>query len=378
VWFVTTHMGLGTVVHVVGARPNFVKMAPVIAALDDRADVAQRIVHTGQHYDARMSAEVLSDLELPVPDVFLGVGSGTHGAQTARALEAVERALLDEQPDLVCVGGDVNSTLAVALAAAKLGIPVAHVEAGLRSFDWTMPEEINRVLTDRLSTILFTHSPEAATNLAAEGIDPERVRFVGNTMIDSLRRFEARAEERSPWRTLRLRRGNYVLVTLHRPSNVDPGPQLRRVVSALVELAAHTRVAFPVHPRTTERLRAEGLLTSLLDAGVDCLLPLGYLDFLGLEIGAGAIVTDSGGLQEEASALGVPCFTLRPNTERPVTITQGTNTLLGEDPAPIADIRPAELERREAHIEGWDGHAGQRAADVIAEALGARRARALA
>jgi UDP-N-acetylglucosamine 2-epimerase (non-hydrolysing) len=378
VWLVVATMGAGTVVHVVGARPNFVKLAPVIAALEERGDVEQRIVHTGQHYDERMSAEMLSDLEFPEPDVFLGVGSGTHGAQTARALEAFEGVLLEEGADLVCVGGDVNSTLAVALATAKLGIPIAHVEAGLRSFDWTMPEEINRVLTDRLSDILFTHSPEATTNLAAEGIDPARVRFVGNTMIDSLRRFEARAEERRPWRTLRLQRGDYVLVTLHRPSNVDDAPQLRRVVDALVGLAGHARVVFPVHPRTTERLRAEGLLASLLAAGVECLEPLGYLDFLGLEIGAGAIVTDSGGVQEEASALGVPCFTLRPNTERPVTITHGTNTLLGEDPRPIADIRPRELERRVAEIDGWDGHAGQRAADVIAAAIGARRAEAFA
>jgi UDP-N-acetylglucosamine 2-epimerase (non-hydrolysing) len=353
-------------------------MAPVIAALEERGDVEQRIVHTGQHYDERMSAEIVADLELPEPDVFLGVGSGTHGAQTARALEAFEGVLLEEEPDLVCVGGDVNSTLAVALATAKLGIPIAHVEAGLRSFDWTMPEEINRVLTDRLSKILFTHSPEAATNLAAEGIEPARVHFVGNTMIDSLRRFEARAEERRPWQTLRLRRGDYVLVTLHRPSNVDAAAQLRRVVDALVELAGHTRVVFPVHPRTTERLRSEGLLASLLGAAVECLEPLGYLDFLGLEIGAGAIVTDSGGVQEEASALGVPCFTLRPNTERPVTITQGTNTLLGENPAPIADIRPRELERRAAEIEGWDGHAGQRAAEVIAAALAVRPEEAFA
>jgi UDP-N-acetylglucosamine 2-epimerase (non-hydrolysing) len=371
-------MGLRSVVHVVGARPNFVKMAPVIFALEERGDVAQRIVHTGQHYDERMSAEMLSDLEFPEPDIFLGVGSGTHGAQTARALEAFERVLLGEGPDLVCVGGDVNSTLAVALAAAKLGIPIAHVESGLRSFDWTMPEEINRVLTDRLSQILFTHSPEAAANLAVEGIDPGRVRFVGNTMIDSLRRFEARAEERKPWGPLRLERGDYVLVTLHRPSNVDTGPQLQRIVDALVGLAGHTQVIFPVHPRTTERLRADGLLESLHGAGVQCTEPIGYLDFLGLEIGAGAIVTDSGGVQEEASALGVPCFTLRPNTERPITIAQGTNTLLGDDPEPIADIRPRELEHRVARIEGWDGYAGQRAAEVIATVLESRPAEVFA
>ena len=371
-------MGPGTVVHVVGARPNFVKMAPVIAALNERGDVEQRIVHTGQHYDERMSAEMLADLEFPEPDIFLGVGSGTHGAQTARALEAFERVLLDDPADLVCVGGDVNSSLAVALAAAKLGIPIAHVEAGLRSFDWTMPEEINRVLTDRLSDLLFTHSPEAATHLAAEGIDASRVHFVGNTMIDSLRQFEAKAEGRHAWRDLGLLRGEYVLVTLHRPSNVDDAAQLRRVVAALEELAASVPVLFPVHPRTTERLRSEGLLDGFERAGVRCLEPLGYLDFLGLEIGAGAIVTDSGGVQEEASALGVPCFTLRPNTERPITITQGTNTLLGEDPAPIARIRPRELEHKVARIEGWDGHAGGRVADVIATTLSARGARVMA
>jgi UDP-N-acetylglucosamine 2-epimerase (non-hydrolysing) len=362
-------MALARVVHVVGARPNFVKMAPVIAALDDCPDVTQRVVHTGQHYDARLSAEMLSDLGFPEPDVFLGVGSGPHGAQTARVLEGFEQLLLDDRPDLVCVGGDVNSTLAVALAAAKLGIPVAHIEAGLRSFDWTMPEEINRVLTDRMADLLFTHSPEAATNLAAEGIDAERVRFVGNTMIDSLRRFEHRAAERRPWWDAGVPRGEYVLVTLHRPSNVDETGQLRRIVAALVELAASVPVLFPIHPRTVARLRAEELMANLEDGHVRCLEPLGYLDFLGLEIGAGAVVTDSGGVQEEAAVLGVPCFTLRRNTERPVTITHGTNTLLGEDPGPIADIRPGALEHRPAEIEGWDGRAGKRVADVIVAAL---------
>jgi len=362
-------MTSGCVVQVVGARPNFVKMAPVIAALEDRPEVTQRVVHTGQHYDERMSAEMLADLGFPEPDIFLGVGSGPHGAQTARVLEAFERLLLEERPDLVCVGGDVNSTLAVALAAAKLGVPVAHVEAGLRSFDWTMPEEINRVLTDRVADLLFTHSPEAAGNLSAEGIDGSRVCFVGNTMIDSLRRFEGRAEEREPWREVGAARGEYVLVTLHRPSNVDEPRQLRRIVAALAALGAGAPVIFPVHPRTVERLRADGLMSRLEAAGVRCLDPLGYLDFLGLEIGAGAIVTDSGGVQEEAAVLGVPCFTLRRNTERPVTITHGTNVLLGDDPRAIARIRPALLERRPAIIEGWDGHAGTRVADVLAAAL---------
>jgi UDP-N-acetylglucosamine 2-epimerase (non-hydrolysing) len=371
-------MGLGSVLHVVGARPNFVKMAPVVTALADRAGITQRIVHTGQHYDARMSEEMLSDLAFPEPDVFLGVGSGTHGAQTARALESFESVLLDDPPDMVCVGGDVNSTLAVALAAAKLQIPVAHVEAGLRSFDWSMPEEINRVLTDRLSELLFTHSPEASTNLAAEGIDLGRVHPVGNTMIDTLRRLEDAAAARRPWEGLSVEPGDYVLVTLHRPSNVDAAPQLRRIVTALTELAADVPVLFPVHPRTRARLQAEVLLSDLERAGVRSLEPLGYLDFLGLEIGAGAIVTDSGGVQEEASALGVPCFTLRSNTERPVTLVQGTNTLLGEDPAPIARLRPRELERTPAAIEGWDGRAGKRLADVLVSSLDSERLKAAA
>jgi UDP-N-acetylglucosamine 2-epimerase (non-hydrolysing) len=352
-------------IQVVGARPNFVKMAPIIDALARRDDVSQLVVHTGQHYDERMSAEMFSDLQLPQPDIFLGIGSGTHGAQTARALSAFEEVLLDRRPDLVCAGGDVNSTLAVALAAAKLGIPVAHVEAGLRSFDWTMPEEINRVLTDRLSTLLFTHSPEAAGNLESEGIDPSRVHFVGNTMIDSLRRFEGAALARRPWDLVGVAAGRYVLVTLHRPSNVDLAHQLERIVGALIRLGEHADVIFPVHPRTRARLDAAGLLEPLENA-VHCLEPVGYLDFLGLEAGAGAIVTDSGGVQEEASAFGIPCFTLRANTERPVTITQGTNTLLGEDPTPIVDIRPGAAERAPAEIDGWDGRAGERVAAVLA------------
>ena len=309
--------------HVVGARPNFVKMAPIIDALAPRDDVSQVVVHTGQHYDERMSGEMLSDLGLPEPDVFLGVGSGTHGSQTGRALIAFEEVLLERRPDLVCAGGDVNSTLAVALASAKLGIPVAHVEAGLRSFDWTMPEEINRVLTDRLSTLLFTHSPEAATNLEAEGIDASRVHFVGNTMIDSLRRFEDAAVARRPWERAGVNAGaatSSSRFTARRTSTSRPNS------SASSQRCSGSRstpaVIFPVHPRTRARLAAAGLLERL-ESAVHCMEPVGYLDFLGLEAGAGAIVTDSGGVQEEASAFGIPCFTLRANTERPVTITSG-------------------------------------------------------
>jgi UDP-N-acetylglucosamine 2-epimerase (non-hydrolysing) len=354
------------VVHVVGARPNFVKLAPVVHALGAYPGVSQRIVHTGQHYDQRMSDEILVDLELPPPDVFLGVGSGPHGAQTGRILEAVERVLLERPPALVCVGGDVNSTLAAALAASKLGIPVGHVESGLRSFDWTMPEEINRVLTDRLSAYLFTHSRDCADNLRAEGIDADRVYFVGNTMVDSLRRLEPRAAARAPWLRAAVRLGSYVLVTLHRPSNVDDREQLRGIVAALRELGASAPVLFPVHPRTRARLDAWGLTEELGQAGVRCLEPLGYLDFIGLEIGAAAIVTDSGGVQEEASALGVPCYTLRRNTERPVTLTDGTNRLIGDDPMAIAAIDVRAAARSRVSIENWDGRAGERIARIVA------------
>jgi len=360
---------LTKIVHVVGARPNFVKMAPLIDALAGHPWLRQVVVHTGQHYDERLSAEMLSDLGLPQPDRFLGVGSGRQGEQTARALIACESVLLEERPDMLVAGGDVNSTLAAALAAAKLGVPVAHLEAGLRSRDWSMPEEINRVLTDRLSDLLFTHSPEAGPNLRAEGIDPTRVHAVGNTMIDSLRRFEPSARERAAWRRWDVDEGGYVLVTLHRPSNVDRTEQLRAIVGALVALAGRVPVLFPVHPRTSARLEADGQMEHLRAHGVTCLEPLRYLDFLSLELAARAVVTDSGGVQEETSALGVRCYTLRPNTERPVTISHGTNTLLGEHPEAIAHVDLPEGPPTPAAIPLWDGHAGERAAAVLFDAL---------
>jgi UDP-N-acetylglucosamine 2-epimerase (non-hydrolysing) len=355
------------VLHVVGARPNFVKMAPLIAALDRRGDTRQLIVHTGQHYDRRMSEEILDDLGFPAADHSLGVGSGTHGEQTGKVLMAFERILLDERPGVVVVAGDVNSTIACALAAAKLGIPVAHLEAGLRSGDWTMPEEINRVLTDRLSDLLLTHSPEAEEHLAHEGIDPARVRYVGNTMIDSLRRFEHTARERAVWRQHGVDERGYVLVTLHRPSNVDEPAQLARIVDALAALGSHAPIVFPVHPRTRARLADGTALERLERAGVRCTEPVGYLDFLSLQAGAGAIVTDSGGIQEEASALGVSCYTLRANTERPVTISHGTNVLLGDDPSRLREVRLSGLPPTPCAIPLWDGHAAERAADAIAD-----------
>lgn len=353
------------VVHVVGARPNFVKMAPLIDALRRRGVNEQFVVHTGQHYDRKMSDEILEDLGFPTPDYSLGVGSGTHGEQTAKVLMAFEKLLLERRPAVVVVAGDVNSTLACALAASKLGIPVAHLEAGLRSGDWEMPEEINRVLTDRLSDILLTHSPEATTNLQSEGVDTSRVRYVGNTMIDSLRRYEGRARERAAWRPHGVEHGEYVLVTLHRPSNVDDPQRLSEIVSSLAAVGNSAPVIFPVHPRTRARLADGDLLGRLETSGVRCIDPVGYLDFISLQTGAGAIVTDSGGVQEEASALGVDCYTLRANTERPVTITHGTNELIGDQPAALRDVRLSGRPPTPCAIPLWDGHAADRAADAL-------------
>jgi UDP-N-acetylglucosamine 2-epimerase (non-hydrolysing) len=357
--------GRTTIVHVVGARPNFVKMAPVIAALERRGVFRQVVVHTGQHYDSRMSDEVLADLDFPDVDVFLGVGSGTHGVQTAKVLSEFEKVLIDVEPDVVVVAGDVNSTLACALAASKLGIAIVHLEAGLRSFDWSMPEEVNRVLTDRLADVLLVHSPEALDNLQAEGICEGRVYNVGNTMIDSLRRCEKRAHGLKAWAPIGMEEQRYVLVTLHRPSNVDDPGRLEAIVGGLERLATHAPVVFPIHPRTRARLVESGGLSRLESAGVACIEPVAYLEFLSLQSGAGAIVTDSGGVQEEASALGVSCFTFRPNTERPITLTHGTNVLLGEDAAEIAEVRPSPHPPTPCAIPLWDGHASERVADVL-------------
>jgi UDP-N-acetylglucosamine 2-epimerase (non-hydrolysing) len=365
------------IIHAVGARPNFVKVAPVVESLAGTSGIRQIVVHTGQHYDDALSRDVLEDLGFPVPDRFLGIGSGTHGEQTGKVLIAFERVLIDERPDLLVVAGDVNSTLACALAAVKLGIPIAHVESGLRSQDWTMPEEVNRILTDRVSALLFTHSPEAAENLVLEGVDRRRIHYVGNTMIDSLRRFEEAARQRTAWGSLGLDEGSFVLTTLHRPSNVDDPVRLHRLVDALIGLGRQAPVVFPVHPRTRARLESTGDLRRLGSAAVHCLEPLRYLDFLSLETAAGAILTDSGGIQEEASALGVPCYTFRKNTERPITITMGTNRLIGDDPAAIATVRVAPRAPGPCRIPLWDGRAGERIAAVLTQALRLPSAHAL-
>ncbi len=356
------------IVHVLGTRPNFVKMAPLIAAISRRSpETDQTIVHTGQHYDHLMSEIFFDQLGVPAPDFMLEVGSGTHAQQTARVMERLEPLLVENRPDLVVVPGDVNSTVAAALTAVKLEIPVAHLEAGLRSYDRSMPEEINRIVTDQISDVLWVHSEEALRNLELEGVPAERAHFVGNTMIDSLVALQDRFRPLETCRRHGLDPGSYLLVTLHRPALVD-GPLLFEAVAALNQVSSVMPVLFPVHPRTRARLAGN----AELDENVHLVDPAGYLEFLSLEADAGAVLTDSGGIQEETSYLGIPCFTLRDNTERPVTIELGTNVLLGLDPARIAEI-PAIIAGQDPSDPPpeppplWDGHAAERIAELLAD-----------
>ncbi|HEX3173929.1 MAG TPA: UDP-N-acetylglucosamine 2-epimerase (non-hydrolyzing) [Solirubrobacterales bacterium] len=352
------------IVYVVGTRPNFVKTAPVIAALRARLPAGRHaLVHTGQHYDRAMSQVFFEELGVPAPDHMLEVGSGSHARQTALVMERLEPVLEEERPDLVIVPGDVNSTLAAALTAVKMGIPVAHVESGLRSFDRTMPEEVNRIVADEFAAYLFLHSDEAIANLRAEGIPDERMHFVGNTMIDTLIALEGRFRAAGTAARHGVEPGSFVLVTLHRPALVD-GELLPETVRRLAEVGREVPVVFPVHPRTRkamEEIAAE-------HPGLQLCEPLGYVDFLSLLADAGAVLTDSGGIQEETTYLGVPCFTLRDNTERPVTIRAGTNTLLGLDPAAIATIPTLLANRPSPPAQPpplWDGHASERIADLL-------------
>jgi UDP-N-acetylglucosamine 2-epimerase (non-hydrolysing) len=356
------------IAYVVGARPNLVKMAPVIGALRRRMPAARHVlIHTGQHYDRQMSGILMEELGLPQPDHMLAVGSGTHAQQTARAMERIEPILEREHPDLVIVPGDVNSTLAATLVAVKLGLRLAHLESGLRSFDRTMPEEINRIVADEFAEHLFLHCEEAIENLRAEGIAESRMHFVGNTMIDTLVAVMHRIGDVHPSRCYGVASGDYLLVTLHRPALVD-GPLLGEVVERLAEVAEHLPVLFPVHPRTRKMLGERSM-----PAGLHLTESLGYLEFLALQRDAAAVLTDSGGVQEETTYLGVPCFTLRENTERPVTIRAGTNCLLGLDPARILEIPSALGDVRlaaqaMARPPLWDGKAAERIADVIEHA----------
>jgi UDP-N-acetylglucosamine 2-epimerase (non-hydrolysing) len=355
------------VAHVTGARPNFPKAAPVIRALD-ALGVSQQLVHTGQHYDEHMSEVFFRQLGLPEPDIDLGVGSDTHARQTAAIMTGLEDLFTARQPAVVVVYGDVNSTVAAALVASKMQVPLAHVEAGLRSFDMTMPEEINRLVTDRLSDLLFATSPDAVAHLGTEGVHAEKIHFVGNPMIDTLLtnldRFDNDAARGAQGLT-----GRYVVATLHRPSNVDDPADAQALTKAMHGVADQVDVLLPLHPRGRARLEAAGLFDH---PGMRVIEPLGYVEFLGLVRGADAVVTDSGGVQEETTILGVPCMTLRPNTERPITITHGTNRLVTRESLPQVMEECLAAGRAESWPIPplWDGHAGERIATVLADQVG--------
>ncbi|MCU0766270.1 MAG: UDP-N-acetylglucosamine 2-epimerase (non-hydrolyzing) [Gammaproteobacteria bacterium] len=368
---------------VVGARPNFMKIAPIIRALAARRGLVPLLVHTGQHYDQAMKDAFFDQLGIPEPDVDLGVGSGSHAVQTAEIMRRFEPELERLAPDVVLVVGDVNSTIACSLVAAKREVPVVHVEAGLRSFDRSMPEEINRVLTDQIADLLFTSEPDGERNLRREGVDPARIHFVGNVMIDTL--FYNRERADSPARVL----GGlpqaavfldsptgYGVVTMHRPSNVDSAATLRPLLGALREIAEQVPLVFPLHPRTRARIDGFGLRSLVDTPRIALTEPLGYLQLLGLMASARLVLTDSGGLQEETTALGVPCLTLRENTERPITVECGTNTVVGTDPARVLDATADILAtggKRGRVPELWDGHAAERIANVLADWTGRRR-----
>jgi UDP-N-acetylglucosamine 2-epimerase (non-hydrolysing) len=357
------------VMSIVGARPNFMKVAPIVTALRADGDAFESIlVHTGQHYDEKLSKVFFDELGLPHPDVNLNVGSGSHAQQTAAIIAAFEPVLLEHRPDILVVVGDVNSTLACALVAAKLDVRVAHVEAGLRSFDRTMPEEINRLLTDQISDWLFTSEPGAADNLRREGIDAAKIHFVGNVMIDTLLAHRERARALDVPSRFGVTRSQYGLLTLHRPSNVDDLATLERLLRAIGEISREVPFIFPVHPRTRPMLdRSEVARALVAEGGLRPVDPLGYVDFLGLMEGSRVLLTDSGGIQEETTILGVPCLTLRHNTERPVTITHGTNQLVGTDPDRIREAWQQVRSRATSHTVPplWDGRTAQRIVDVL-------------
>ena len=352
------------ILHVVGARPNFMKVAPVYRALVARG-TQQTLIHTGQHFDLNMSDVFFDELGIPPPDVNLQVGSGTHAEQTAAIIQRLEPVLLERKPGWVLVYGDVNSTAAAALVCAKLLLKVAHVESGLRSFDRTMPEEINRIVTDCLADLLFTPSSDADDNLRKEGVAPQRIRLVGNVMIDTLLRLLPLALERRASLLERFKRREFGLVTLHRPSNVDDPAALLPLLNELTAIARELPLIFPVHPRTRQRL---GDAFTRYSSSIDFTDPLGYLDFLALQSAARLVITDSGGIQEETTHLGVPCLTFRQNTERPITVTVGTNTVVGTDPRRLREQVDRILRgqvKKGAQPPLWDGHAGERIADVL-------------
>ncbi|MCU7521127.1 MAG: UDP-N-acetylglucosamine 2-epimerase (non-hydrolyzing) [Ignavibacteria bacterium] len=360
------------IISVVGARPNFMKVAPLHKALKKyNGQIEHLICHTGQHYDEKMSKIFFSDLELPVPHFYLGVGSGSHAEQTARVMVEFEKVLLEEKPDLVIVVGDVNSTIACSLVASKLHIKVAHVEAGLRSFDRHMPEEINRLLTDAISDFLFVTEKSGLENLMREGVSESKVFFTGNVMIDSLVNYLPKAESSDIIACHNLEKGNYILVTLHRPSNVDSKDYLEELIHLLNTVSEKRKVIFPIHPRTKNNMHRFGL-NNTLSSNVILTDPIGYIDFLALTKNAELIITDSGGIQEESTYLGVQCITVRNNTERPVTVEVGTNQLIGTD---LEKVEKAALEvlcgqKKQGNIPDlWDGRAAERIAQILIEQL---------
>jgi UDP-N-acetylglucosamine 2-epimerase (non-hydrolysing) len=356
------------VIHVVGARPNFMKVAPVMKALEKKDGIKQILIHTGQHYDSNMSDIFFQQLGIPAPDINLEVGSGSHAVQTAQIMSRIETLLMQEKPDLVLVPGDVNSTMAAAIVCAKLRIPIGHIEAGLRSFDRNMPEEINRLITDQIADFLFTPSADGDKNLLREGIAPEKIHLVGNVMIDTLVQLLPQAVAR--WSdlslSLRIQEKKYCLVTLHRPSNVDASSILLKIMETLEELSHDITMVFPLHPRTRHQLIQLGLNTDKPTLRI--VEPFGYLDFLALQKNAKLVITDSGGIQEETTVLGVPCLTVRENTERPVTVTMGTNILVGQDMGALRAAVECVLEgRAKTGVVPplWDGKASERIAAVI-------------
>ncbi len=359
---------------IAGARPNFVKIGPISRALRARPGFDVTLVHTGQHYDRSLSGDFFRTLDIPDPDVNLDVGSGSHAAQTARIMERFEPVLDDRRPDCIVVVGDVNSTIACALVAAKKMIRVVHVEAGLRSFDRTMPEEINRILTDAISDLMLTSEPSGRRHLLTEGRPEDAIRHVGNVMIDTLEWVRPKMEAMTPWAAYGLTRGGYGLVTLHRPSNVDDPDVLRGILDCLVRMSADLPLVFPAHPRTVARIGALGWTAGekegdkALGARLQFTEPVDYVESIALQAGAAVVLTDSGGIQEEASHLDVPCLTLRANTERPITVDLGTSTLVGSDPARIEaafrEVRGGTY-KKASRIPLWDGHTAERIADVL-------------
>jgi UDP-N-acetylglucosamine 2-epimerase (non-hydrolysing) len=352
------------ILSVVGARPNFMKIAPFAHAIRKRHGIEHILVHTGQHYDHQMSLSFFEELDIPRPDVNLAVGSGSHAQQTAEIMKRFEPVLLKYKPDILVVVGDVNSTIACSLVAAKLSIPIAHIEAGLRSFDRSMPEEINRILTDRIADVFFTTCPEANTYLRMEGVPANRVFFVGNVMIDTLRHNLKRAQGSRILSRLNLDEKGYALVTLHRPSNVDNKSNLTNILKAIGTLQKEIPVVFPIHPRTQHNLKGFGLTSAVHQmAGLHLVEPLGYLDFLCLMNQAKMVITDSGGIQEETTVLRIPCLTVRENTERPITISEGTNVLVGVNPKKILQEARKVLQGRQSKgriPKYWDGNASER------------------